>query len=263
MDTPNKLETFETFQEIIARLRAPDGCPWDKEQTHASLRRYLLEETHEALETIDRGELDKLPEELGDILLQIGLHAQIGKDLKEFSMEDVLRSINAKLIRRHPHVFGDVAVSTAKEVEANWDRIKKVERPPDASALDGIPAGLPALAQSQAIQGRAARAGFDWPDMKGVLDKVREEIGEFESARTREELTHELGDIFAALVNVGLKLDIDSETALREANSRFRFRYQFMEARARELGRPLPSMPLAEQDLLWQEAKREERKVKG
>ena len=260
MDTPDRLDSFETFQTIIARLRAPDGCPWDKEQTHASLRRYLLEETHEALETIDRGELQKLPEELGDILLQIGLHAQIGKDLQEFTMEDVLRSINAKLVRRHPHVFGDLPAATSLEVAVNWDKLKKAERTPDSSALEGIPAALPALAQSQAIQARAARAGFDWQDMKGVLDKVREEIGEFESARSREELTHELGDIFAALVNVGLRLDIDNETALREANNRFRFRYQFMEARAREMARPLSDMPLAEQELLWQEAKRHEKK---
>ena len=256
---PQDLDTFEAFVEIIRRLRAPDGCPWDKEQTHASLRQYLLEETHEALEVIDRGEIQRLPEELGDVLLQIGLHAQIGKDLGEFSIEDVLRAVNAKLIRRHPHVFGDAAAATAKEVEANWDKLKKAERPEGTSALEGIPAGLPALAQSQAIQGRAARAGFDWPDMKGVLDKVREEIGEFEAARNKEELASELGDIFAALVNVGRKLEIDTETALRESNNRFRSRYQYMEGRAREMGRPLAEMPLAEQDALWQEAKRKER----
>ena len=256
---PADLRTFDAFVEIVARLRAPDGCPWDKEQTHASLRQYLLEETHEALDVIDRREIDRLPEELGDVLLQIGLHAQIGKDLGEFTIEDVLHSINAKLIRRHPHVFGDTAAATAKEVEANWDKLKKAERPAGASALEGVPAGLPALAQSQAIQGRAARAGFDWPDMKGVLDKVREEIGEFEAARSKEDLASELGDIFAALVNVGRKLDIDTETALRESNNRFRSRYQYMEARAREMGRSLSGMPLAEQDALWQEAKRHER----
>lgn len=256
---PEHLETFDAFVEIIRRLRAPDGCPWDKEQTHASLRQYLLEETHEALEVIDRGEIGRLPEELGDVLLQIGLHAQIGKELGEFTIEDILRAINVKLIRRHPHVFGDAAAATAKEVEVNWDKLKKAERPEGTSALEGIPAGLPALAQSQAIQGRAARAGFDWPEMKGVLDKVREEIGEFEAARNKEELTSELGDIFAALVSVGRKLDIDTETALRESNNRFRFRYQYMEGRARDLGRPLSDMPLAEQDALWQEAKRKER----
>jgi tetrapyrrole methylase family protein/MazG family protein len=261
MSDISDLGSFDTFVAIIARLRAPDGCPWDREQTHASLRPFLLEEAHEALDVIDRDDLGKLPEELGDILLQVGLHAQIGKDSGKFSMEDVLRAINAKLIRRHPHVFGGTAVSSAKEVEANWDKLKKAERAPTASALDGIPAGLPALAQSQSIQGRAARAGFDWPDMRGVLDKVREEIGEFEQAHTKQELTHELGDIFAALVNVGRKLEIDSETALREANNRFRFRYQYMEERARGLGRPLADMPLDEQEALWQEAKRHEKAV--
>ena len=254
------LASFQTFVEIIARLRAPDGCPWDKEQTHESLRRYLLEETHEALDVLDRGDLQKLPDELGDILLQVGLHAQIGKDLGEFSIDDVLRSINAKLIRRHPHIFGGAAVSSPKEVEANWDKLKKAERQPDASNLEGVPAGLPALAQSQAIQGRAARAGFDWPDMSGVLDKVREEIGEFERAGNKAELTSELGDIFAALVNVGRKLDIDCETALRESNNRFRWRYQYMEAKAHELQLPLAEMPLERQETLWQEAKRHEKK---
>lgn len=253
------LESFDAFVAIVARLRAPDGCPWDRAQSHETLRKYLLEETHEAMEAIDDGEWKKLAEELGDVLLQVGLHARIGAEHGEFTIRDVIRSINEKLIRRHPHVFGDVHLSTPAEVEARWEKLKRAERDTEASILDGVPKGLPALAQSQAFQGRAAKAGFDWPDMAGVLDKVREEIGEFESARSKEELTHELGDIFAALVNVGRKLDIDSEQALRLGNARFRRRFQHMEAAARAQGRALSDLPLEQQEGLWQAAKREER----
>lgn len=251
------LDSFETFLAIVAKLRAPDGCPWDKEQTHDSLKKFLLEECYETLEAIDSGDPAKLAEELGDVLLQVGLHAQVGKDEGRFAIEDVLKSINAKLLRRHPHVFGDVKVADAAEVAANWEKIKAKERGkrPD-SILGGVPKSLPALAYSQAIQARAAQNGFDWPDMAGVLRKVREELGEFETAKSRHDLEHELGDIIAALVNVGRKLDLDTEEAVRKASHRFYTRYGYMERAAKERGLKLESLSLAEQDKLWDEAKR-------
>lgn len=250
-------DTFEGFLAIVARLRGPDGCPWDREQTHSSIKGYLLQECHEVLEAIDHAEPGKLAEELGDLLLQIGLHAQIGSERGEFSIRDVIQSINAKLIRRHPHVFGDARVSDAQEVEANWEQLKKAERGEGASALEGIPKSLPALAYSQEVQRRAARVGFDWPDMTGVLDKVREELREFEEAGSPAELEHELGDILAAMVNIGRKLNIDAEGALRQANERFRRRFSYMEAAAQRQGRSLGDLTLEQQEALWQEAKRQ------
>ena len=253
------LESFDTFLAIVARLRGPDGCPWDREQTHSSIKGYLLQECHEALEAIDEGGAEKLADELGDLLLQVGLQAQIGADQGEFTIREVIRAINEKLIRRHPHVFGDVRASRPEEVEANWERLKQAERGKGTSALDGIPKSLPALATSQEVQGRAARLGFDWPDMRGVLDKVREELKEFESARSTEELEHELGDVLAAIVNVGRKLNIDTEGALRQANARFRERFSYMESAAAEQGRSLGDLPLERQEELWQEAKKRKR----
>ena len=253
------LESFDTFLAIVAHLRGPEGCPWDREQTHSSLKGFLLQECHEALEAIDRGASGELAEELGDILLQVGLHAQIGADGGEFTIRDVLRAINDKLIRRHPHVFGDLKLSRPEEVEANWEQLKQAERGQGGgSALDGIPKTLPALAASQEVQRRAAGLGFDWPDMGGVLDKVREELGEFEKAKSRDELEHELGDIVAAIVNVGRKLNIDTEGALRQANERFRRRFTYMEAEADRRGKSLKDLPLERQEELWQEAKRQE-----
>jgi len=249
-------ESFDTFLGIVARLRGSDGCPWDKEQTHFSIGKYLLQECHEALEAIDSGDPTSLADELGDVLLQVGLHAQIGQDEGRFTIKDILRSINDKLIRRHPHVFGDVVISKPEEVEANWQRLKAAERGGTGSALNGIPKSLPSLAASQEIQGRAARLGFDWPDMTGVLDKVREEIGEFEEARSRKEIEHELGDILAAIVNIGRKLDVDTEGALRKANERFRQRFTYMEQAAAGRGESLGDLPLDQQEALWQEAKR-------
>ncbi len=252
----NDLGSFETFLAILARLRGPDGCPWDKKQTHESLRKYLLEESHEALEAIESGDPKRLAEELGDVLLQVGLNAQVGQDSGTFTIKDVLRSINAKLIYRHPHVFGDVKVADADEVVANWEKLKAKEKGEKQSALDGVPKSLPALAYSQEIQGRAAKLGFEWPDMAGVLDKVREEIGEFERAKAKAELEHELGDIFAALVNVGRRLNMDVEGAMRKANQRFERRFRHMEESARAQGKKFGELPLDRQEELWQEAKR-------
>ena len=257
MPSYEPLDSFDTFLAIIARLRGPDGCPWDKEQTHASLKRFLVEECHEVLDAIDDGDPHKLAEELGDVLLQVGLHAQIGRDAGQFSIGDVLRHVNAKLLRRHPHVFGNVRVAGTAEVVANWDKIKEEERGkrPD-SLLEGVPQSLPALARSQELQARAAKTGFDWPDIAGVLDKVREEIGEFERARTPAEHEHEIGDIFAALANVGRKLGIDCEGAVRKANQRFTQRFNYMEQAALASGTDISALTLDQQEALWQEAKR-------
>ncbi|MSQ25280.1 MAG: nucleoside triphosphate pyrophosphohydrolase [Dehalococcoidia bacterium] len=257
MPSYEPLDSFDTFLAIIARLRAPDGCPWDKEQTHASLKRFLVEECHEVLDAIDGGDPQKIAEELGDVLLQVGLHAQIARDDGRFAIGDVLGHINAKLLRRHPHVFGDVRVSGSADVVANWEKLKQEERgAPPESLLDGVPKSLPALARSQELQARAAKTGFDWPDISGVLAKVHEEIGEFQRARTPAEQEHELGDIFAALVNIGRKLGIDSEGAARKANGRFTQRFQYMERAARDRGAALSALSLDQQEALWQEAKR-------
>ena len=251
------LESFDTFLAIIARLRGPDGCPWDREQDHHTLKRYLVEECYETLDAIDDGPAGKLAEELGDVLLQIGLHAQIGSEAGAFTIGDVLQSINAKLLRRHPHVFGDVEVTGAEEVAKNWEEIKAQESGERASVLDGIPKSMPALAYSQETQRRAAKLGFEWPDINGVLDKVREELAEFEEAQTSAEAEHELGDIMAALVNVGRWRGVDMESAMRKANARFHQRFRYMEQAAGQSGQRLEDLPLGEQERLWQEAKRQ------
>jgi len=249
------LESFDALESIITRLRAPDGCPWDREQTHTSIKKHLLEECYEALQAIDEEDATALAEELGDLLLEVVLQAQIAKDNGEFTIHDVLRGINSKLIRRHPHVFGDGKASNSDEVLANWDKIKKTEHGDDRSVLEGVPKAMPSLARSQEIQGRAARVGFDWPNIDGVLDKVREEIGEFAEAKSRAELEHEFGDILAALVNVARKTGIDSEAALRKANGRFYDRFTYMEKVCKERGINLADLPLDEQNVLWEEAK--------
>jgi len=250
-----KLDAFSTLVDIIARLRAPEGCPWDKEQTHLSLKPNLLEECYEALEAIDEGDDQKLCEELGDILMQIALHSQIGQEDGKFSVEDVLRSINTKLIRRHPHVFGGTKVSGAQDVIRNWEAIKQEEKG-TTSVLDGLPKGMPALAYSQAMQRRAARVGFDWKEIEGVIDKLGEEVEELRESTTHEERVREFGDVLFALVNVARRLDVESEEALQLAGRRFYRRFQLMEEDCRRRGIVLSSLPLEEQDKLWEQAKK-------
>ncbi len=249
---------FEQFQETVAHLRAPEGCPWDREQTHSSLRQHLLEESYEALEAIDRLDMKALEEELGDLLLQVVLQAQIATESGEFQMADVIAGINDKLVRRHPHVFGDVEVEDVGQVLQNWEHLKGAER--DASgegegALDGVPGALPALAQAAEYQSRAARLGFDWDDVQGVKDKVQEEIAEVDEAQTPDERGGEVGDLLFAVVNLARWLEVDPEAALREANQRFRRRFARVEEQARESGRALEQMDLAELDALWEAAK--------
>jgi tetrapyrrole methylase family protein/MazG family protein len=249
------LSTFDAFCHIISRLRSPDGCPWDRKQTHESLKPYLMEEAYETLQTLDDGDTEKLCEELGDLLLQIGLHARIAEEAGEFEMADVLRCINEKLIRRHPHVFGDTAVADENEVMANWEEIKRAEGKISKSLLDGIPKDIPSLACSQLIQQRAARVGFDWDEIDGVLDKVNEELGEIREAETHQQKVSEFGDLIFALANAARWMDIDLESALRQANERFRERFACMEEMSRQRGISLNGLSIEELEALWEEAK--------
>lgn len=254
--------SFESFQEIVAHLRAPDGCPWDKEQTHASLRKHLLEESYEAISAIDSGDFNSMREEFGDLLLQIMLNAQIASEEGEFTANDVIKGIYDKIIRRHPHVFGDVKVDGVNGVLANWEKLKEKERKGtgegDKGLLDGVPIALPALSQAQEYQDRAARVGFDWPEIEGVLDKVREEIEEIKRAETDWQVADELGDLFFVLVNLARWKNVDAESALRGTNMKFKKRFGHVEQGARKQGRNLSDMKLEEMDALWNEAKRKE-----
>lgn len=253
--------SFEDFQEVIARLRAPDGCPWDREQTHLTLRRHLLEETYEALEALDNQDPAKMAEEFGDLLLQIVLHAQIASESREFSMLDIVKGIHHKIVRRHPHVFGDVEVGGVQGVLLNWEKLKAAERTASGDEtrgiLDGVPPALPALTQAQEIQERAARVGFDWPEISGVLEKVGEEIGEIHLAESEDELAWELGDLLFAVVNVARWKKVDAETALRDASKRFRQRFAYIEHAARQRGVAVSELGFEEMDRLWEAAKKE------
>jgi tetrapyrrole methylase family protein/MazG family protein len=256
--------SLEAFQEVIAHLRAPDGCPWDREQTHDSLRKHLLEESYEALAALDAQDTVAMSEEFGDLLLQIVLHAQIAVEAGEFRMADILQGINRKIVRRHPHVFGDVQVDGVSTVLQNWEKLKAAEREANGEAdqkgiLDGVSSVFPALAQAQEFQDRAARVGFDWPEVAPVLAKVMEELEEVRTAPDDDQRAKELGDLLFAVVNYVRWHKADSETVLREANQRFRNRFAHIEKRSREMGRDMGSMTLEEMDVLWNEAKRIER----
>lgn len=254
--------SFESFQEIVAHLRAPDGCPWDREQTHHTLRKHLIEESYETLDAIDSGDPDKMREEFGDLLLQIVLNAQIAQESREFSMGDVIHGIHDKIVRRHPHVFGDLVIAGVGNVLQNWEKIKADERESKGDTgkglLDGLPAALPALVWSQEIQNRAARVGFDWPEIEGVLDKVKEEIDEVRDAKDKVELEGELGDLLFALVNLARWKGIDAEAALRDTNRKFKKRFAYVECGARDLGRRLPELSLEQMESFWQAAKKME-----
>ncbi len=246
--------SLETFQDTIAGLRAPGGCPWDREQTHQSLRPHLLEETYEALAALDADDMDALREELGDLLLQIVLQAQIAVETGEFSLAQVIEKIDAKIKRRHPHVFGDVAVADVGEVLHNWEEIKREEKG-EHSVLGGVSRALPALARAQAIQKRVARVGFDWPEVEGVVAKIAEEVVELREAKGSQEREEELGDLLFSVVNLARWLDVDAESALRQACERFIQRFSGMEDLCRERRVSLGDLSLAEQDELWEEVK--------
>ncbi len=249
------------LQDTIARLRAPDGCPWDREQTHQSLRANLLEEAYEVLDALDAEDADRLCEELGDLLMQIVMHMQIATEEGDFQSAQVIGGIDAKLRRRHPHVFGALNVTGTADVLRAWEAIKASERAASGhedgpgSRLDGVPASLPALARAQALGERAARAGFDWRDPAGVLDKVNEELVELAAAEDREAQARELGDLLFSLVNAARWLDLDAESALRGTCNRFVRRYVQMEQAAASQGIDLSALALKEQDALWDQAK--------
>ena len=254
-----ELGTFQTLVDIVAKLRAPGGCPWDREQTHDSLKRNLLEESYEVIEAIDQGNPAILSEELGDLMVQIAFHADIAQEAGDFQLEDVLRNINSKLVRRHPHVFADGHAEDAREVERNWEQIKAAERQAKGekkSPVEGIPADLPALAYAQLMQDRVGKAGFEWDDMSGVLDKLVEEVAELTAAVTQEENEHELGDILFTIVNLTRWTGAHAEDVLRQANQRFGRRYLSMESLAVERGHDFNALSLDEKEQIWQEAKR-------
>ncbi len=255
MFLPENLGQFDTLVDIVARLRAPDGCPWDREQTHASLRENLLEECYEVLATLDEGDSGKLCDELGDLMMQVIFHAQIATEAGEFELAEVINSINTKLIHRHPHVFGSVKVKDAEEVVHKWEAIKREERGADTSILASVPKQMPALGYSQVIQLRVAQFGFDWKDIDGVIDKLAEEVSELKDADTEERRAQEFGDLLFTLVNIGRWLGIDSEAALREANQRFYKRFTYMEELCRQRGLNFANLSFDEQNTLWEEAK--------
>ena len=250
--------SFESFAEIVAHLRAPNGCPWDREQTHETLRKHLLEESYEAISAIDSGDFRDMREEFGDLLLQVVLQSQIANEEGQFNVNQVIHGIHSKIVRRHPHVFGDVKLDGVDGVLANWEKLKEKERSEKKEAkglLDGVPMALPALSQAQEFQDRAGRVGFDWPEIDGVLDKVKEEIDEIKNAETDFELASEIGDLFFALVNVARWKKIDAESSLRGTNLKFKKRFTYVELGAKKQGRNLSELTLEEMDALWNQAK--------
>jgi len=253
--------SFESFAEIVAHLRAPNGCPWDREQTHESLRKHLLEECYEAISAIDSGDFAEMREEFGDLLLQVVLQSQIANEEKQFNIHQAIHGIYTKLVRRHPHVFGDLKLDGVEGVLANWEKLKEAERKDkgqkEKGLLDGVPQVLPALSQAQEYQDRAARVGFDWPEIDGVLDKVKEEIEEIKNAETDFELASEIGDLFFALVNVARWKHVDAESALRGTNMKFKKRFAYVEQGAKRQERNLSELSLEEMDAIWNEAKKQ------
>ena len=269
-------EWFEKLAAVQARLRAPDGCPWDREQTHASLRTYLIEEAYEVLEAMESGDDAKFAEEMGDLLLQIVFHSEIAREEGRFDVSDVIREVHDKMVRRHPHVFGEKRAKDSAEVLKNWEQIKKEERiaagkknadgeekeDKPASLLDGVSKALPAALEGLSLTRRAARIGFDWDNVEGVFDKLREEGGELREAvnakdagRTEEEM----GDLLFAAVNLARFLHVDPEIALKKANAKFSSRFRRMEELAAKSGKALADVPREQMEEFWETAKRAEK----
>lgn len=254
---------FEKLVEIMSRLRGPDGCPWDREQTHDSLKPYLLEEAYEVLEAVDRRDFEDLREELGDLLLQPVFHAQLAGEAGLFDIHDVLDTLNEKLIRRHPHVFGEAFIADSDEQVRHWEKIKKSEG--KKSALDGVPVTAPSLLRAYRTQQKAAAVGFDWPDAAPVWDKIREELGELEEAvagMKREAVEEELGDLLFAIVNLSRFLRANPEEALRKSVEKFIRRFKAVEAEIESGGGDIRKTPLADMDAVWNRIKTEERQLK-
>ncbi|MCZ2260579.1 nucleoside triphosphate pyrophosphohydrolase [Sporosarcina sp. G11-34] len=257
----NRLKEWSALREIIAALRAPDGCPWDREQTHRSLRRYLIEEAHELLEAIESEDDEAVIEELGDVLLQVFLHTQIGEDDGYFAMEDVLEAVGSKMIRRHPHVFGDSSVTSSEEVLKNWQDIKKDEKPQADSTLDGQDRYSSSLLTSLNYQKEAAKLGFDWPTIEGAIQKLEEELDELKVEvvnGTDERQLDELGDVLFTIVNISRFLKISPEEAMIHANRKFKKRFTFVETCVKKEGGEFVDYTLDELESFWQQAKREE-----
>jgi MazG family protein len=255
-------EKFQKLVETMARLRAPGGCPWDREPTFDSIKPYTLEETYEVLDAIDHRQWSELAEELGDFMLQAVFYAQMASEEKLFDIGDALDAINGKLIRRHPHVFGEQSAATAGDVKRIWGEVKAAEKK-DKGRQDGllanVPRALPALVEAQQISSRAAGAGFDWENPEQVLDKLHEELAEFAEARrhaSHDELENEMGDLLFVLVNLARFVKVDPEQALRRTNAKFRRRFAYIEEKLAERGRKLEDSNIAEMEALWQEAKR-------
>ena len=264
-------EWFERLVAVQARLRAPNGCPWDREQTHRTLRTYLLEEAYEVLDALESGEDHKFAEELGDLLLQVVFHAQIAREEARFTVTDVIREIHEKMVRRHPHVFGKKRARNAAEVLKNWEQIKAEERksrqaalepaaqPAPGSLLDGIPHTLPAVMEGFQLTRRAARIGFDWDSAEGVLDKLREESAELQhalQAGSPSKIEEEMGDLLFAAVNLARFLRVDPEIVLKHANAKFSSRFREMERMARESGSELANVPRPRMEEFWERAKK-------
>ena len=270
---------FEKLVAVQARLRAPDGCPWDREQTHESLRTYLIEEAYEVLEAMEGGNDDKFIEEMGDLLLQIIFHSQIAQEKDRFAISDVIRGIHDKMIRRHPHVFGETRAKDAADVLRNWEQIKADERlskaesagnpsgskePKEASLLDGVSRALPATVEGLQLTRKASRIGFDWENAGGIFEKMGEETRELQNAldaREQPKVEEELGDLLFAAVNLARFLKVDPEIALKKANEKFSRRFRSMEKLAREGGREFKNLPRQEMEALWDLAKRTEQKI--
>ncbi len=258
MDFKEKRPLYQ-FEEIIAALRGENGCPWDRKQTHQSLRPYLIEEAYEALDAIESGDPHHIREELGDILLQIYLHAEIAREQNHFTIDDVARSIIEKIILRHPHVFGDARVRDADHVADRWEQIKKTEKPHRESILDGVPKHLPALLKAYRIQQKVSRVGFDWERIEDVAAKLDEEVGEFKGALTasdKEKVAEEAGDILFSIANLLRFMHINPEEALEQTTGKFMNRFRYIEKRAAEMGKSVEGMSIDEMEQLWQEAKR-------
>jgi len=274
-------EWFEKLVTLQRRLRAVNGCPWDREQTHATLRTYLIEEAYEVLDALESGEDAKFAEEMGDLLLQIVFHSQIASEEGRFTVADVIREIHEKMVRRHPHVFGEKRAKDAAEVLKNWEQIKAEERraksgenreigakeavkPP--SLLDGVSRGLPATLEGYQVTRKAARIGFDWADADGVLEKMREEAAEVRHAlgtKDTSKIEEELGDLLFAAVNLSRFLQVDPEIALKKANAKFSRRFREMERRAAQRGLKLAEVPREEMEQLWEDAKRDEKRAEN
>lgn len=262
-------EKFDELTNVMARLRAPGGCPWDAEQTYASLAQYLLEESYEAFDAIQEadqtGDTAHLSEELGDVLLQVVFHSTIAAEKGDFTIDEVVSGVTNKLILRHPHVFGDKKLATANDVLENWDELKKSERAasgkkekPKDSILEDVPNSFPALLEGQKLTKKAAKVGFDWENTDKIFDKLDEELGELKIAMSEnktDEISEEIGDVLFVIVNLARKLELDAETSLKKTNRKFRKRFAFIEKELRKDGKSLEQTGLEEMDSLWNKAK--------